>query len=157
QQGNFEAFRAEAERFVRRYPSNHNIVIADATGQQLLNSDIVPGLPLPPRKDSEGVKTVFATGRPFVSNVFIGSVLKRPIFTVEVPVEVNGRFLYDLSFNPPMRTFADMIDQDNIPRDWVVSIFDRHGQHVARRPALNTQDITQAAPSLKRQLDTSNE
>lgn len=150
-------FRREAERFVSRYPAGHTIVVADRSGQQVFNSGISGGATLPMKSDLESVRIVFETGRPYVSNVFIGAVAKRPIFTINVPVFRGAEVIYDLSFNPPTERFLDMIDDQRLPADWVISIFDREAKHVARRPLLPAEGLSRAAPSLTGQLARSNE
>ena len=100
---------------------------------------------------------MFETGRPYVSNVFIGVVVKRPIFTINVPVFRGAEVIYGLSFNPPLERFLDMIDDQRLPADWVISIFDREAKHVARRPRLSGEGLSRAAPSLTEQLARSNE
>src|SRR5262249_7123244 len=151
------AFRQEAERFLSRYPAGHTIVLADRSGQQVFNSGLAEGTPLPAKTDVESVRIVFETGRPYVSNVFIGVVVQRPIFTVNVPIFHGGEVIFDLSFNPPIERFLDMIDEQRLPADWVISIFDREAKHVARRPRLVTAGPSRAAPSLTEQLARANE
>jgi two-component sensor histidine kinase len=112
---------------------------------------------LPRRTDAESVLAVFGSGKPYVSNVFIGALLKRPIFTVNVPVLSGGEIVYDLAFNPPVEVFLGIVDTQRLPLDWVVSIFDRDAKHVARRPALATVGLSRAAPSLAAELAKSNE
>src|SRR5262249_3005449 len=107
--------------------------------------------------DIESVRIVFESGAPYVSNVFIGAVAKRPIFTVNVPIFRGAEVIYDLSFDPPVERFLDMIDDQRLPADWVISIFDREAKHVARRPRLATEGLSRAAASLRDQLAQSNE
>jgi hypothetical protein len=100
QAGDWTAFRHEAERFVSRYPAGPSVVVADRSGRQLFNSGFAEGMPLPPKADLDSVRAVFETGRPYVSNVFVGAVAKRPIFTVNVPIFRGTEVIYDVSFNP---------------------------------------------------------
>src|SRR5262249_37580267 len=144
-------------RFASRYRAGHTIVIADRSGQQVFNSGLAEGAPLPPKSDMASVRIVFESGAPYVSNVFIGAVVKRPIFTVNVPIFRGAEVIYDLSFDPPIERFLDMIDDQGLPADWVISIFDREAKHVARRPRLATAGLSRAAPSLTEQLAQSNE
>jgi two-component sensor histidine kinase len=151
------AFRSDADRFVSRYPPGQTVVVTERSGQQVFNGAIAAGAPLPPKTDLASVRIIFETGTPYVSNVFIGAIAKRPIFTVNVPIIRDGRVIYDLSFNPPTERFLDLIDDQRLPADWVISIFDREGKHVARRPKLTTGGMSSAAPSLAARLATSNE
>jgi two-component sensor histidine kinase len=155
QRRDLAAFRADAERFTAEYPAGHTISLADRDAQQVFNSGAAADTPLPPRSDRDTVRAVFATARPHVSNIFIGSLLKRPIFTVDVPILIDGAVAYDLAFNPPLERFHAIIDAQRLPPDWVISIFDRTGAHVARRPQLAPNPagmLTRAAPSLAVQM-----
>ena len=154
QRHDFAAFRAEALRFTAEYPAGHTISVADRDGRQVFNSGAVEGAPLPPRSDTDTFRMVFDTGRPHVSNLFIGSLLKRPIVTVDVPVTIGGQVAYDLGFNPPLERFRDIIDAQRLPEDWVISIFDRAYKHVARRPQLVTvtDGLSRASPGLIAEL-----
>jgi len=157
QRGEMMAFRADAERFISRYPGGRAVVVSDRSGQQVFNSIVAEGQPLPSRPGARSVRTVFATGKPYVSNVFVSAVLRRPIFTINVPIFRDGQVMYDLSFNPPMERFLDIIDEQRLPSDWVISIFDREAKHVARRPKLAAEGLSRAAPSLTAELARSHE
>ncbi len=77
---------------------------------------------------------MFSTGKPDYSDLFIGSVTRKPIITVSVPVIRGGQVVYELSFNPPLEMFQLIIQQQR-PRDnWTMSIFDRNGVNIARVP-----------------------
>jgi two-component sensor histidine kinase len=155
--GDWTAFRHEAERFVSRYPAGHTIVVAERSGQQVFNSGLAEGTPLPSKSDLDSVRIVFETRAPYVSNVFIGAVAKRPLVTINVPILRGAEVIYDVSFDPPIERFLGMIDEQRLPPDWVTSIFDREAKHVARRPRLATEGLSRAAPSLTEQLARSDE
>src|SRR5262245_46549741 len=105
QSADWAAFQHEADRFLSRYRAGHTIVIADRSGQQVFNSGLAEGAALPSKSDIESVRIVFESGAPYVSNVFIGAVAKRPIFTVNVPIFRGAEVIYDLSFDPPVERF----------------------------------------------------
>lgn len=150
ERGDFETFRAHAVRFLERFPPGHNVVVADRNGQQLFNSSRPNGTVLPRRTDFSGVTRTFETRRPFISNIFLGALMQRPILSVDVPVIRNGEVLYNLSFNPPFEIFAEIIRGQSLPPEWVVAIMDRNGMHVARRPDLGGG--TRASDSLRAEL-----
>src|SRR5262249_43197456 len=154
QQRDFAAFRADALRFTAEYPPGHTISVAERDGRQVFNSGAAEGAPLPPRNDLATLRTVFDTGKPYISNVFIGSLLKRPIVTVEVQIMVDGQLAYGLAFNPPLARFGEIIDAQRLPQDWVISIFDRETKHVARRPTLAgvADGVSRASPALSAEL-----
>jgi two-component sensor histidine kinase len=134
QRDDFATFRTEAAAFLKRYSDESNLALATRDGQQVFNGFIDPGQPLPVRRELTILDTVFKTGRPVVSNLFNSNTLKRPIFTVEVPVVRNGTVVYDIAFNPPLAVFSEIIRDQRLPADWVASVFDRAGVNVARTP-----------------------
>ena len=155
--GDVEGFREEATRFVSHFGGTSAILVANRAGQQLLNTNAPPGAPLPARANRENAEAVFGLKQPFVSNVFKGAVTQRPLTTVDVPVFKNGQVIYDLSFTPSRSIFVDMLAQLSLPKDWVISIFDRAGQHVARQPALPSDDITLGTESIRIAMAKRNE
>jgi hypothetical protein len=86
----FETFRARALAFLSQFPDDPSIVIADRQGRQLFSSAIPPNTPLPTRANRENRDEVFRTRKPSFSPLFVGSVSKRPIVTVTVPVFRKG-------------------------------------------------------------------
>ena len=94
------------------------------------------------------VDKVFAEKKPVYSNLFFGSVKKRLIVTVEVPVIHDDQVLYDISFSPPIEIFQAMVEQQRPSKDWTISIFDSEGTNFARVP--NPQETVgkRASPSL---------
>jgi len=151
--GDLIAFRAEAERFLTRFPNGSGLSIADPTGQLRLNTAVGSDVPLPPRRDMEGVAQVLATKRPYISQLRIGRISQHPLFTVDVPVIEKGEVLYDLAFSPSLEPFYAMLEALDLPPGYVVSIFDRNGHHIARRPALSRSEMTSASVTLKAELD----
>lgn len=155
--GELENFRADAERFLTRFPVGTAIAVANAAGTQLFNTyaGVLPTLVRPEVLDS--VAAVFAGGGPQVSNVYISRRTGEPTFTVSVPVVRNGEVVYALAFNPPRETFSEMLRQLELPDGWVLAVLDRVAHHIARRPALAQNAITSASDSLKAELATASE
>jgi hypothetical protein len=92
---------------------------------------------LPPRTNREDRDVVFKTRKPAFSELFVGSISKRPIVTVTVPMLRGGEVVYDLSFDPPLEIFQRIIEQQKPSDDWTISIFDQRGVNFAcqiRRP-----------------------
>ncbi len=133
QNDDLAGFRNNAEAFLRRYPTS-SISLATQDGGQLLNTGIPAGQPVPPRVNRDSIDIVFRTGKPAYSNLFIGSVTKRRIVTVSVPVIRQGKVVYEISFNPPFDMFQQIIQRQRPNDDWTMSIFDRTGTNLARLP-----------------------
>jgi two-component sensor histidine kinase len=147
--GDLEAFREEAMRFAKRFAVASAVGVSDARGQQLLNTNVPKGGQLHPRADLTVINEVFETGKPVVSDMHISRITGAPIFTIDVPVIQDGKVIYDLAFSPPRSDLSDYLNELDLPQSWVISIFDRRAQHVARRPVLKEPGITKAAPSME--------
>jgi two-component sensor histidine kinase len=146
--GDFTAFRGRAQGFLAQYPGHSSIVVGKRDGSQVFNSAKAPGEPLPARAVRENRSEVFETRKPAFSQLFIGSVSKRPIVTVTVPVIRDDEVIYDLSFDPPIEIFQTIIEQQKPGDDWTISIVDQTGLNFARVPNTQTTVGRQAAPSL---------
>jgi two-component sensor histidine kinase len=147
QNDDLAGFRNNAEAFLRRYPTSA-VSLADENGAQILNTGVPAGRSPPPRVNLESIKTVFRTGQPAYSNLFMGSVAKRRIVTVSVPVIRDEKVAYEISFNPPLEMFQQIIQRQRPDDDWTMSILDRTGTSLARLP--NPQETVglKASPTL---------
>jgi len=145
-------FRADAERFLTRFPEGTGISVADANGGQLFNT--FPGAlsALARPEVLEALAAVFAGRGPQVSNVYLSRRSGDVTFTVVVPVMRDGAVLHALAFNPPRASFADILRRPDLRQGWVLGIFDRAAHHVSRRPSLSENVITSASDSLRAQL-----
>lgn len=151
QTGDLAAFYDEAQKVLRN-TSGFTFVLADRNGQQLLNTLKPYGAALPPHGNQDLVDRVFQTGKPFISDLFIGGVTHRYVFSISTPVIKNGEVIYSLDIGVFPERFSKILEGKNIPAEWLVSIFDRTGVNVARSKG-NAQFIgAQAAPALFRQM-----
>jgi PAS domain S-box-containing protein len=109
-----------------------DIIVADASGQQLVNSYKPFGTPLPKRNIPETVRRIFQYGKPIVSDLYFGAVTKRPLIAIDVPVFVNGQVAYDLSMTLPFNRLASILSQQRLPPEWFGTILDSKGVVVTR-------------------------
>ena len=101
--GDWAAFHARARRAMERRPGW--IVIADADGQQVVNTLKPYGEPLPRIKRTREESAAFAAGRSKVSDLLDGPVAGKPVITVGAPIVVKGRS-YVLSYVVDAASFA---------------------------------------------------
>jgi two-component sensor histidine kinase len=146
--GDFDNFRRIALGFLDQYGKDGVVLVADREGRQLFSSVTPNVAALPPRNNRDIVEKVFATKRPYYSNLFTGAVKKSLIVTVEVPVIRDGEVLYDISFSPPIEIFQAIIEQQRPAADWTISIFDGEGTNFARVPNPQATIGQRASPSL---------
>ncbi|PYM87532.1 MAG: hypothetical protein DME13_05810 [Candidatus Rokuibacteriota bacterium] len=111
-------------------------VLSDPSGRQLFNTLRPFGeeLPLPSTKSLEMMRAVAVRRRPFVSNLVVGTVTRRPAVTVAVPV-IRGahvRYVLDFPFEPA--AFARLLKEAALSPAWIATIADRDGVVVAWVP-----------------------
>jgi signal transduction histidine kinase/CheY-like chemotaxis protein len=131
--GNLDRFRAQVEAVITEQFPGSNVLLLREDGQQVMNTLLQQGAPLPVRPTLDTVRAVFATGRPAVSSIYMSLVAGRHVVSIDVPVRrADGSVVYALSMNPQVDAFAEVIRRQRLPESWVISIFDRQGANVAR-------------------------
>jgi hypothetical protein len=112
---------------------------------------------LPPRSNRAIAEKVFATRQPQYSDLFVGSVRKQQIVTVEVPVIRDGNVIYVISFSPPIGIFQNIVEKQRPSGDWTVSIFDVQGVNFALVPNPDATIGQRASPTLYAAMFKGNE
>jgi two-component sensor histidine kinase/CheY-like chemotaxis protein len=130
--GDLRQFDQRARTVLRVMPSGGTIILADATGQELLNTNVPFGDRLPQVSDLESVRKVIATGEPWVSNLFFGGTSQKPLVGVYVPVRTDGNVAYVLGVGLPANDLVGILNAQRLPQDSVAGILDRTGTIVAR-------------------------
>jgi len=144
--GDLAAFHRQAQQATREL--GDVFVLSDASGQQLVNTQAAFGDPLPPRASLAQVRRVFETGRPAISDLFVGATTRRPLVVIDVPVRVDDRIAYALAMGLFPERLGGVLKDQKIPPDWVVSIFDSQGTIVARTHAAAQFIGQKGAPAL---------
>ena len=132
--GDLAAFHRQAQQATRELPGDI-FVLSDASGQQLVNTQRSFGEPLPRRASLSQVRRIFETGKPAISDLFVGEAARRPLIAVDVPVRLDQRVAYALAVAVFPERLAEVLKHQKIAPDWVVSIFDSQGAIVARTRA----------------------
>ena len=131
--GDMDGFRAQAEAVVTQRLPGAIVVLLREDGQHIVNTAMPPGASLPVRQNRETLREVFVTGRPAVSDLYLGIVARRPVVSIDVPVkDADGRVIYVLSINPDLDAFADVVRRYGPTESRVISVFDRQGVNVTR-------------------------
>ena len=115
--GDFADFQHQAEASLAMRRSG-NIVLIDRNMQQLVNTAVPFGKPLPGSAVPKLAEKVLATGQPQVSDLFISPVTAQLLVTIIVPVEVEGERRYALARAPEPRTFARLVADEELPAGW---------------------------------------
>ena len=127
--GDWAAFHARARRAMER--RSGWIVVADANGQQVINTLVPYGRPLPRIERTPAETAAFAAGRNKVSDLLEGPVAGKPVITVGTPITVKGKF-YVLSYVVESASFASVFRQQRVPDSWVATLLDNKQRVIAR-------------------------
>ncbi len=132
--GDLDAFHAEAARTVQL--DGAWAIVADASGQMLLNTQRPAGHPLPLRVSEGRAYQARAAElkKTIVSGVYRGLVARTWIVSVETSVAGPGGATYAMAVVVPAKTFLRVLNPDNIPNAWLAGIMDGGGRYVARLP-----------------------
>jgi hypothetical protein len=152
--GDLHAFYRQALMVQETHPGAY-MILADETGQLLINTFRPFGALLPKRKVPDAVRQVYATGKPLVTDVFNGASSGRLQVSVDVPVFRDGRVIYDLAMTVPVDRFGTVLLQQHLPPEWVGTIFGNNQVIVARNRLEHEFVGRQASPALgQRMSDT---
>ena len=135
-EGNFEAFHRQAQMTLRSWSQGRSydyaVVVRDITGQQVANTRLTWGSPLPKGANLLIDQQVIATKRPYIQDLFTGATAGRPIISIRVPVLKAGEVTHVLSMAVEPRHIADILQAQNLPSEWVATVIDRADRVVAR-------------------------
>ncbi len=146
------AFHAQAKSLIRDEFPGFTFVLSDASGQQLINIIRPFGDPLPRHGNPGQLRRVFETGKPVISDVYIGGVQRRPLVGIDVPVWRDGKVVYDLSVGFLPERLARILTEQRLPPGRIISIFDAKGV-IAARTHLPDQFVGRTAtPELFRRM-----
>jgi PAS domain S-box-containing protein len=137
-QGDFTEFYRQAETALA-WRQSGNIVLIDSAMQELLNTWSPFGSPLGKAAVPEAfVERSLATGKPLVTSLFIGAATKRLMFSVIVPVEIDGKNRYALARSPDLDALAGLVAASELPLGWQAAVSDTAHRIIAWS---NRQDV----------------
>jgi two-component sensor histidine kinase len=125
--GDFATLYAQATAALK--PNGLYAFLRDASGQQLLNTRLAYGSPLPKSVGFDA--PLFENKRPYISDVVIGDVARRPVTAVSVPVMRNGKIKYVLSLSLELGLVKSLLDRQKLPQSWNSTIVDRNAVEIA--------------------------
>jgi PAS domain S-box-containing protein len=131
-QANFAEFQRQAEVALALLQIG-NIVIIDRNMQELVNTWVPFGSHLGKAAVSESiVQRSLATGEPQVAGLFIGSVTKRLMFSIFVPVQIDGENRYVLGRSQDHHALARLVAANELPPGWHAVVSDAAHRIIAR-------------------------
>lgn len=129
-QGNLSAFHARAQ--VAAKQAKAGIFLVDPAFRQLLNTNVPFGTPLPDYGTPETALRTFQTKSPQVSSFFIGRVIQRPVFDLDIPVIIGDEVPYVLAMGLEPSLLGEILRGQQLPPDWILNVADTTGTVIAR-------------------------
>jgi PAS domain S-box-containing protein len=144
-QGDFAEFQRQAEASLALRQSG-NIMLIDRNRQQLVNTWVPFGTSERLQKAAvpEPVERAFATGKPQITDLFVGSVTHRHVFGIIVPVEIDGEIRYALVRSPNEHALAGLVAANRLPPGWHAAVSDAAHHIIAQseqRDAFTGQEL----------------
>jgi PAS domain S-box-containing protein len=103
--------------------------------RQLINTAVPWGTPLPQSarpEVAEVMRQALSTGKPVISNVFVGPLIKRPVISVGVTAEDDAGAAYYLAVGLPTDQFAALLQRTTLGPDRIAAIIDRNNTFISR-------------------------
>jgi PAS domain S-box-containing protein len=133
--GAIKEFRAEAKEALRSRP--WNVVLIDADNRQLVNTRLGDDEAPPMSASTEPPLSAIVrrTKKPYVSDLFEGTVARTLIFSVAVPVRVRQKTPYVLAMSLEPDRLVEILGHDALPENWIAGVADRQNIIMARSTA----------------------
>jgi PAS domain S-box-containing protein len=123
QHGDFAAFQRQAEAPLSLRQSG-NIALFDRSMEQIVNTSVPYGTPMPKGVVRDQVERAFATGKTQVTGLFEAPVARTALFSIIVPVKIDGEFRYALVRSPAQQTLARVVAANPLPPGRSSAVFD---------------------------------
>jgi signal transduction histidine kinase len=107
------------------------VVLNNAAGQEIINTSVPYGEPLPDNPDKATIRYVGETRQPRIADLTHDPITHRPAVTINVPVTRDSRLVYVLSLDISS-TLPRLLAELELPAGWVAAIFDRQGSMIGR-------------------------
>jgi len=130
-QGDFAEFQRQAEASLA-LQQRGNIVLIDRNMQQLVNTFVPFGKPLPKAVVPRTPEMTFATGKPQVTVLFMAPVVDQFMFGITVPVEIDGESRYVLGRSQDQHSLARLVAANELPPGRLAVIADAAHHIIAR-------------------------
>jgi PAS domain S-box-containing protein len=145
-QGDFAEFQRQAEASlglrhsllqplppgaVASDPQEGNIVLIDRNMQQLVNTRVPFGKPLPKGGVPEPTQRALATGKPQVTGLFMAPLINQLLVTIIVPVKIDGESRYALARSPDRHSLVRLVAANELPTGWHAVVSDAAHQIIA--------------------------
>lgn len=154
--GDLEGFHRRALEALANLRAD-SILVIDRSGQILLSTHVPFGDPLPKVATPKLLARILEMERLGVSNLFMGPITKKHVFSVSVPVKLDESVIYSLNATYTPQQFMALLRANAFPETWRVAITDGNNNIVARSHEIEKFLGKSVAPALLARMLASNE
>ena len=126
------AFDAEARRVRATQHDWMDVILLAPDGRQLTHTSVPWGRPLPTAAEPASITQVVSSRRPVVGSIARGRLGGDYAIPLRVPIIQDGRVTYVLTAVLKPEAIVSVLARQEIPADWVGTVFDRNKNVVAR-------------------------
>src|SRR5712672_3760124 len=130
-QGDFAEFQRQAEAALG-LPQSGNIVLIDRNMQQLVNTRVSFGKPLPKAVVPKPIARSLATGKPQVTDLFMVPIVNQLLVGIIVPVQIDGESRYVVGRTPDQHALARLVAANELPAGWHAVVSDAAHRVISR-------------------------
>jgi PAS domain S-box-containing protein len=130
-EGDLAEFQRQAEASLA-WQQRGNIVLIDRNMQQLVNTFVPFGKPLPKAVAPKPVERTFATGEPQVTRLFMAPVVNEFLYGVTVPVKIGGECRYVLGRSQDQHALARLVAANELAPGRLAVVADAAHHIIAR-------------------------
>ena len=121
------AFYGQATDVLHSRPGNV-LLLLDDNLRQVVNTHMPFGATLPMHGNPVELRRVIDSGRPTVSDLYVGPTVQRLLTSVDVPVRRGGRVRYVLSMQYFGERLGEILERQQIPAHATATIYDSTGR-----------------------------
>jgi two-component sensor histidine kinase len=148
-EGDLAAFHTQAQIVAK--DASAGIFLVDPSLRQLLSTNVPFGTSLPDYGAPEAALRTIETKAPQVSNFFIGRIIQRPVFDLDIPVVRGEEVAYVLAMGLEPTLLDEILRGQQLPSEWIVHVTDAIGTIIARSSESSADVGTALRPELSSQ------
>ncbi len=150
----FATFHQRTLRLLRESNLKLSVILYDAGGQQLLNTNMPYGSPLPKRQDTGQIQSVFSSGRMLGSSVIKRTSDGHAMVGIWVPVFSGQKVVYALAVGFAPQNLNTLLAQHHSQDEALMAILDGTGTIAARSHQAEKFIGLKGHPQLLKELET---
>lgn len=129
--GDLASFHQRATQALK-YQMANSYMLTDADGHQHLNTLVPYGQTLPTAGAPAEIQQAMVTGKPVLTDLFIGPITGQHTLAISVPVKKGDSMPYALSVGLSADRVGDILKRQELPNGWIAAVMDGSGTIVAR-------------------------